>query len=261
MTARLRAYALWQGRDYLMDRGAPTALIGTLFGYMVGGPLVAGMHSHLAQMSAAQVARAGGIDAARASVMGEVTVTFLSLLLGNFVFLGALFAMNGIVANDRKLGYYRFLFSKPLSPDAYYGQAFLVHWVGFLLIASVLGLLYQALVGPVLTGPLYVAVALMYLCYAGLAFALSAAARWDWLSLVAVTVAANWLWIRFGQSTGPFTALLYLFPPIHRTSEVYSAVAKGASLPWPLLGWFAGYGVACFVIGLIVLRYRRMAIV
>lgn len=261
MTARLRAYALWQARDYLMDRGTPTALIGALFGYMVGGPLVGAAHLQLAQMSAVQVARAGGMAAARASVMAEVTLTFLSLLLGNLVFLGALFAMNGIVANDRKQGYYRFLFSKPLSPDRYYGQAFLVHWIGFLVIATVLGLLYQVLVAPVLSAPLFVAVALMYLCYAGVAFALSAAARWDWLSLVAVTVAANWAWLRFGQASSPLAALLYLFPPIHRTSEVYTAAAKGAELPWPLLGWFAGYGVACFVIGLIVLRYRRMAIV
>lgn len=261
MTARLRAYASWQIRDYLMDRGTPTALIGALFGYMVGGPLVGGTRIQLARMSAAQVARAGGMAAARASAMGEVTLTFLSLLLGNLVFLGALFAMNGIVANDRKLGYYRFLFAKPLAPQRYYGQAFVLHWAGFVLVTIVLGLLYQGLVAPVLTGTLLVTIALMYLCYAGVAFALSAAARWDWLSLVAVTVAANWLWLRFGRSTSPLTALLYLFPPIHRTSEVYSAAAKGTALPWPLLGWFAGYGVACFVIGLIVLRYRRMAIV
>ena len=260
MTARLRAYALWQIRDYLMDRGAPTALVGTLFGYMVAGPMVAVMNRNLASSPDA-VARLGGMVAARAAMVSDLTGMFLNMALGNIVFLGALFAMNGIVANDRKLGYYRFLFSKPLSPERYYGQAFLLHWAGFLLITTALGLMYQALVGPVLTGPLYLAVALMYLCYAGIAFALSAAARWDWLSLVAVTVAANWLWLRFGQSTGPFTPLLYLFPPIHRTSEVYSAAAKGASLPWPLLGWFAGYGVACFVIGLIVLRYRRMAIV
>ena len=260
MTARLRAYALWQGRDYLIDRGVPTALIATLFGYMVAASHVAEMNRTLAR-SPEVVARMGGMAAARAAMVSDLTTSFLGAALGNIVFLGALFAMNGIVANDRKQGYYRFLFSKPLSPDRYYGQAFLVHWVGFLLITSVLGLAYQALLGPVLTGPLYVAVALMYLCYAGIAFALSAAARWDWLSLVAVTVAAQLLWIRFGASTGPLPTLLYLLPPIHRTAEVYSAVAGGVALPWPLLGWFAGYGVACFVIGLIVLRYRRMAIV
>lgn len=259
--ARLGAYARWQVRDYLMDRGAPTALVGLLFGYMVGGPMVGSMNMSLVRMSPAAIARAGGLDAARASMVTELTSSFLTVALGNLVFLGALFAMNGIVANDRKLGYYRFLFSKPISPARYYGQAFVLHWAGFLFVTSILGLLYQALVGPVLGAPLYAAVALLYLCYAGIAFALSAAARWDWLSLVAVTVAANYLWLRYGNAHGPLSALLYLLPPLHRTSEVYSAVAGGHALPWPLLGWFAGYGAVSFAIGLVVLRFRRMAIV
>jgi hypothetical protein len=259
--ARLAAYVPWQARDYLMDRGAPTVLIGLLFGYMVAGPMLASLNLSLEHMPAGVVARAGGAAAARAASVAELTATLLGVLLGNLVFLGALFAMNGIVANDRKQGFYRFLFSKPLSPDRYYGQAFVVHWAGFLLVVTALGLVYQALVGPVLTVPLYVAVALMYLCYAGIAFALSAAARWDWLSLVAVTVAANYLWLRYGASKSVVAWLLYLLPPIHRTSAVYEAVAGGRPLPWDLLAWFAGYGAVCFVIGLVVLRHRRLAII
>jgi hypothetical protein len=259
--ARLGGYVPWQVRDYFMDRGAPTALVGTLFGYMVAGPMVASMNNRLERLSPAALAREGGLEAARTAMLSGFTATFLTLLLGNFVFLGALFAMNGIVANDRKQGFYRFLFSKPLSPPHYYGQAFVLHWAGFLVVSSLLGLLYQSLVGPVLSVALLVTIALMYLCYAGIAFALSAAARWDWLSLVAVTVAANYLWVRYGQSTSALAKLLYLFPPLHRTSEVYSAVAKGVALPWHLLAWFAAYGVISFVIGLVVLRYRRLAII
>lgn len=259
--ARLGAYALWQLRDYFMDRGAPTALVGTLFGYMVAGPMVSGMNRQLERMSPTVLAREGGLESARAAMIGDLTATFITLLLGNLVFLGALFAMNGIVANDRKQGFYRFLFSKPLSPDRYYGQAFVLHWGGFLVVTTLLGLLFHVLVGPILTTRLLVAVALMYLCYAGIAFALSAAARWDWLSLVAVTVAANYLWVRYGESESALATLLYLFPPIHRTSEVYTAVAKGMVLPWHLLGWFAGYGAIAFVIGLVVLRHRRLAII
>jgi hypothetical protein len=239
----------------------PTLLIGALFGYMVGGPMVASMHGTLDRMSPGAVARAGGLEAVRAAATADLTSTFLVVLLGNLVFLGALFAMNGIVANDRKQGYYRFLFAKPLAVERYYGQAFVLHAIGFLAIVTLLGLLCHALVGPVLTGALYVAVALVYLCYAGIAFALSAAARWDWLSLVAVTVAANYFWLRYGETHSPLAALLYLLPPIHRTAEVYTAVAKGTALPWHLLCWFAGYGVACFIVGLGVLRYRRLAII
>lgn len=259
--ARLGAYALWQIRDYFIDRGTPTALIGALFGYMVGGPMLAGVSMRLARMSPNAIAGLGGFDAARATMLAELTGTFLTLLLGNLVFLGALFAMNGIVANDRKLGFYRFLFSKPLTPERYYGQAFVLHWAGFLLVFTLLALLFHLLVAPVLTLSLVAAVGLMYLCYAGIAFALSAAARWDWLSLVAVTVASNYLWTRYGESRGALAGLLYLFPPLHRTSEVYAAVAKHVALPWHLLGWFAGYGAVCFVIGLVVLRHRRLAII
>ena len=259
--ARLVRYAPWQVRDYFMDRGVPTALVGSLFGYMVASSAVRSINVQLERMSPAALARQGGFEAARTALFSDFTATFLMLLLGNFVFLGALFAMNGIVANDRKQGFYRFLFSKPLAPLRYYGQAFVVHWAGFLVVSVLLGLVYHALVGPVLSVPLLIAIALMYLCYAGIAFALSAAARWDWLSLVAMTVAANYVWVRYGESTSALRSALYLFPPLHRTSEVYTAVAKGLALPWHLLWWFAAYGAVSFVIGLVVLRYRRLAIV
>lgn len=259
--ARLGGYAPWQIRDYLMDRGTPTVLVGALFGYMVSGPMMGAMNMRLERLSPTALAQMGGYETVRASMVTELTSTALELLLGNLVFLGALFAMNGIVANDRKLGYYRFLFSKPLAPERYYGQAFVLHWAGFLGTITLLGLVYQALVGPVLTTRLYTAVAFLYLCYAGIAFALSAAARWDWLSLVAVTVASNYVWGRFGETRSALAGLLYLFPPIHRTGEVYSAVSKGTTLPWSLLAWFAAYGTASFVIGLLVLRVRRLAIV
>ena len=78
---------------------------------------------------------------------------------------------------------------------------------------------------------------------------------------MAVTVAANYLWARFGETRTTLAGLLYLCPPIHRTGEVYTAVAKGQALDWPLLEWFAAYGIACYIIGLVVLRYRRLAIV
>ena len=57
-------------------------------------------------------------------------------------------------------------------------------------------------------------------------------------------------------------------PPV-APDEVYVAVsgtpvisAAGApAVPWPLVGWFGGYGILCYIAGLIVLRFRRLAIV
>lgn len=259
--SQIGRYSLWQLRDYLMDRGTPTFIVSTLFGYLSLSSMLPSLRRGLEQVSANQIARYGSVEAAREAMVREFNFAFLHSFLGAIVFLGALFAMRGIVADDRKLGYYRFLFSKPLTPARYYGQAFVVHGLGFAFVALVLGALYGIMVAPVLSVPLLSMLMLVYLCYAGIAFLLSAAARWDWLSLVSVTVAATYLWGRFGQSDSVLAKLLYLLPPLHKTGEVYEAAARGVASPWQTIAWIAGYGVLSFIAGLVVLRHRRLAII
>jgi ABC-type transport system involved in multi-copper enzyme maturation permease subunit len=259
--ARLRAYGRWQLRDYFVERGAPTSVVIGLLGWLLVAPMMSRLGARLDNVSAGAIVKYGSRAAAQHAMLLDMSAEALSSSLGAIVFVGALFAMNGIVANDRKQGFYRFLFAKPVSPPAYYGQAFVLHGLGFLSIIAAMSLVYGALVTPVLDASLLAAVGATYLCYAGLAFALSAAARWDWLSLVSVSVAATYVWDRFGQSSSPAAWLAYLFPPLHRASEVYNAAGGGVALPWHLVLWFAGYGAICFVIGLVVLRYRRLAII
>lgn len=258
--ARLARYALWQLRDYLLDRGGPTFIISVLLGYLTVAPRLTGLHDTMAQVPARMIAKHGSVELARAAVLADFNGGVAGSLMGALVFLGALLGMNGIVANDRKSGYYRFLFSKPVSPSRYYGQAFLVHCAGFLLVVGVLDAVYGMLVAPLLTGPRLLTIALVFLCYAGIAFLLSAAARWDWLSLVVVTIAVTYLWETFEKSASPLAALLYLLPPLHRTDQIYHAAARGTALPMHSLLWLAGYGAACMLAGLVVLRYRRLAI-
>ena len=258
--SRIAAYAPWQLRDYLIDRGAPTFLVSALFGYIGIGTMLQALSASIARMSPAQLARYGGAGGARVSMVHDLSAGFLDNFLGVVVFLGALFAMNGIVANDRKMGFYRFLFAKPVSPMRYYGQGFLVNWAGFAIVVALLALVYGSLVTPVISLTLVASLLLMFLCYAGIGFALSAAARWDWLSLVTVTVFATYAWQRWGTSENVLAKLLYLLPPLDRTSKVYHALATGEAPPWNLVLWLAGYGAACWVIGLLVLRVRRLAI-
>jgi hypothetical protein len=267
--ARVGAYALWQLRDYLKDRGLPTFIVALLSGYLGLSPIIERMPTRADAVPPMLLARFGSAEAVYAARMMEFNHAFLRGILGTLVFLGALFAMNGIVANDRKQGFYRFLFAKPMTPARYYGQAFFVHWAGFIAVMIVLGLVHGVLIWPVLSRPLLIVIALMFVAYGGIAFLLSAAARWDWMSLVAVTVAATFLWGRYGESTHPLATLLYLLPPLHRADEVYASVsgvpmyASGAPtvIPWSILAWLVGYGAACFAAGLVVLRYRRLAIV
>jgi hypothetical protein len=267
--AQVGRYGFWQLRDYVMDRGLPTLIVCVLFGYLTLAPMLVGYRHQMDTLPPRLIAKYGGVEGARVALMHDVNTMFLRTFLGVVVFLGALFAMNGIVANDRKQGFYRFLFAKPMTPARYYGQAFFVHWAGFVAVMIVLGLVHGVLIWPVLSRPLLIVIALMFVAYAGIAFLLSAAARWDWMSLVAVTVAATFLWGRYGDSTHPLARLLYLLPPLHRADDVYASVsgvpmyASGAPtvIPWSILAWLAGYGAACFAAGLVVLRYRRLAIV
>jgi hypothetical protein len=257
--ARLGAYTLWQARDYVMNRGLPTLIIALLLGYlgissmevqskMRGGP------------SPDRILKYGSVEAAQLVMRHDLSTMFLSSFLGTFVFLGALFAVNGIVSNDRKLGYYRFLFAKPVMPGAYYGTEFLANSLGFLALTVVLAFVYGLVVEPVLGVPLLVAVGSGFLCYAGLGFALSALSRWDWLSLVAVAGVADLLWTFYAASTNVFVVLLRpLFPPVNRTSGIYAAAANGIALPWHSVLWLAGYGMIAFVAGLVILRQRRLA--
>jgi hypothetical protein len=259
--ARLGAYALWQFRDYALNRGAPTLIVALLFGYLGVAQMLARLRAASEQMPPRLIAQYGSVDAALLAMRHDMSTAFLSSFVGTIVFLGALFATNGIVANDRKQGFFRFLFAKPVTPPAYYGAEFVVNGIGFLVIVAGLGLLYGTLMVPALSGTLLGTTALVYLCYAGLAFALSAATRWDWLGLVAAAGAAEILWPMFGHSKSVFTPLLYLLPPVHRTGAVYEAAVRGVALPWHSLLWFGGYGAAAFVAGLLILRYRRLAII
>jgi hypothetical protein len=256
--ARLGRYSLWQMRDYAFNRGVPTMIVALLFGYLGVSAMLAALHGPTGP-PVRLIEEYGSIDAARTAWQHQLSVNFVATFLGMFAFLGALIAMNGIVSNDRKLGFYRFLFAKPMTPAAYYGAEFLVNGACFLALTVLLALLYGAIIEPVLSVRLLVAVSAGYLCYAGLGFALSALSRWDWLSLVAVAGAADILWKLYGASTNPLAVLLRLFPPVHRTSEAYSAVAHGMPLPWQSVLWLAGYGTIAFVAGLAILRHRRLA--
>jgi len=255
--ARLGRYSLWQLRDYAFNRGLPTLIVALLFSVLI--VVMSGESAKPGDTMAAMIRRYGSVAAARLAMRHELSVAFITNFLGAYVFVGAMFATNGIVANDRKFGFYRFLFAKPVVPSAYYGAEFVVNGLAFMVLTAALALVYGAVIEPILSVTFIAAVGAVYLCYAGLGFALSAVSRWDWLSLVAVAAAADILWRFYGSSASPLAWLLPLLPPVHHTAEAYSAVARGMPLPWQSVLWLAGYGAIAFIAGLAILRHRRLA--
>lgn len=242
--ASISRYLPWMLRDYSTNQGPATLIVMLLIGYAAIQP---------------------AMRAAASGVLGEPEMTeeLVLQLLRSFAsplaFLGTLFATNGIIANDRKLGFYRFLFSKPLNPLAYYTVTFAVYGIGLLIVTTLLVSVAALALEPVFPVELFLVIAWMYLAYGGVGFLLSAAWRFDWLSLVTVVLGSNIAWRLWGESDSPLRVLLYLLPPFHRESRIYDWIGRPeAEVPWSIMLWIGGYGVACLLLGLVVLRKRPL---
>jgi hypothetical protein len=234
-------YAPWIARDYLSNQGPSTGLVIVLIAFL-----------------SLQSATVSGVNVG--TMPTDVLQRVIRQLVSSLVFLGTFFATNGIVANDRKQGYYKFLFSKPVSPPAYYAMTFVVYGAGLLLVTLALLALWAVVVRPMFPPTLFAVVAVMYVAYGGIGLLLSAAWRFDWLSLVTVLIVANVGWGLWGDTTGPVYWLLHVLPPVHRADRVYDLVLRspGDAIPWPSIAWLGGYGFACFLLGLLVIRKRPL---
>lgn len=241
-SARLGRYALWHLRDYLRDKGIATLITLGLVGYLTQIPIM-------------RAREAGFSGEVMAQVADQAFVSALKFL----GFVGVLFATNGIVADDRRHGYFRLLFAKPVSIVTYYAQKWLVYGVGFLIVCGMLLAVHGATVEPFFPATFLPTFALIYVALGGIGFLLSAAWRFDWLSLAAVLGLSDMMWLLFRENSGVTGALIRLLPPVHLLDGLYHDVRMGNPLAATDVAWLGGYGALCFVVGLVVVRRRPLA--
>ena len=173
--------------------------------------------------------------------------------------LSVLIAMNGIVSTDRKNGYYRFLFSKPVNPVVYYAQLFVVYGIGLLTAMAVLSSLFH-LIFPafsIVNFLLYAAV--IYVAMGGIGFFLSVATRYDWLSLAAIWLGSRILRGVYGPKHDWRSKAVELLPPVHRLDEVANSLIGRGTANTTEVVWLVGYGLFFFVLGLVIIRYGSLA--
>jgi len=240
--ARIARYALWHLRDYLREKGVATLITLGLVGYLTQIPIMRARDAGFSPELMAQVADQAFVSALK--------------FLG---FVGVLFATNGMVADDRRHGYYRLLFAKPVSIVEYYAQKWVVYGAGFLIICALLLGIYGLTVEAFFPATFLPTFALIYLALGGIGFLLSAAWRFDWLSLAAVLGLSDMLWLLFRDDVGVVSALVRLLPPVFLLDGVYQAVRLGEAMPVTDMLWLGGYGLACFIAGLLVVRRRPLA--
>jgi hypothetical protein len=237
---RLGRYSLWQFRDFWLDHGIAILIIGFLWGYVLLEPLRRTMGP---QWNAP-----------------NSPVRSLSLQVASAVVsLAVLIALNGIVSTDRKQGYYRFLFAKPVNPVAFYSQAFFVDMVGVLVAMLVLASLLRLIVPTFSIINYLLYSALIYVAMGGIGFFLSVATRFDWVTLAAVWLGSRVLRSVYGPANDYRSKLVEVLPPVHKLDELAnSLIANGTANIWDV-AWLAGYGMLFFGLGLVILRRGALA--
>jgi len=234
MPSNLHRYALWQFRDFIRDRGIALLLVGFLIGFTIIGPFKA---------------MGGAMDE-------RMTSRILAATLSQIAFIAAFIALNGIVSNDRKLGYYRFLFSKPVSIPAYYAQLFFVYLVGFLAVCAVLLGIFMLFARPVPpVGPL-VFCGLVFLSFGGIAFLVSSLFRYDWPILAAIFLGSSILQSMWQYEEGWKRMILSILPPIYKLPALMPPIIERGTVDAQAVLWLLGYSAICFAGGLFVLKQR-----
>jgi len=235
----LARYSLWQFRDFAIDRGLSILIIGLLWGYALIEPVRRAVGSALP---------------GTASPLWLVAMQVSSAIVS----VSVLIALNGIVSADRKAGYYRFLFSKPVSPVFFYAQLFFVYMVGVLAAMLVLSSLLHRLV-PTFSIPYFLLyTALVYIAMGGIGFFLSVTTRYDWLSLAAVWLGARVLRGLYGAGDDLRSKLVQLLPPVHKLDDVANSLIGTGSAHMADVVWLFGYGALFFVLGLAALRWGQL---
>lgn len=237
MSDNLRRYALWQMRDFGRDRAIALMIIGLALGFLFLSP-VKMMQVQVTEASAKQL---------------------MMMSLQQIVFICAFVALNGIVSNDRKQGYYRFLFSKPVSIPAYYAQQFAIYFVGFMVVMAALLGLFAFLVYPLSPAAPLTYCAIVYLSLGGIAFFISSLFRFDWPILAAVFLASLALNMIWGTSDGWRKLVVAALPPLNKLSSMLGTLLDKGTVETNDLLWLLGYSLLFFLAGLFVLRRRPIA--
>jgi hypothetical protein len=235
---RLGKYSLWQFRDFALEKGISIGIIGLLFGYLQLLPLRISFPDQLP---------------------AELITRMVNTLAGTLVLISVFIAVNGIISTDRKQGYYRFMFAKPVSPVRYYGQLFFVNLAGVLSGMLLLAAVFFAFVGEFSVWNLLLYTALFYLAFGGIGFFISAATKHDWVVMAAVWLGSAVLRALYASGHDWKSKAVQLLPPVHKVEGVASTILADGAAPLADVAWLAGYGALFFVLGLVVLKRRPLA--
>lgn len=243
MRGRLGAYAAWQARDFVFERGFPMLIVSTLMLF----PVFA-------------ITRVVRRQAPEGIEVGEMVLSALLQTMPILGFALVILAVNGLVSNDRHRGYFRFLFSKPISLVRYYVQAFLISGAGVLLVGLLILLLFYTLAYPILPLGMLAFLGLYFIGLGGLCFLFSSVFRTDWILVAGLWTVASILRALYPAEESWYGRVFHvIMPPFHLASGLSESLVRGQAVVVSDVIWLSGYGLGAFMLGLLLLRWRPLA--
>ena len=234
MSDNLRRYSLWQMRDFGRDRAIALLIIGLALGFTFVSP-VKMMQVQITEVSAKQI---------------------LMVSMQQIVYICAFVGLNGIISNDRKQGYYRFLFSKPVSIPAYYAQQFVIYFVGFMAVMALLLGVFAFFIYPLSPIAPLTYCAIVFLSLGGIAFFISSLFRFDWPILAGVFLGSALLHTIWQYSDGWRKLVIAALPPLNKLSGMLPSLMDQGTVDTNTVLWLLGYSLLFFLAGIFVLRRR-----
>jgi hypothetical protein len=227
MTATLLQYSPRQLRDTLLTRGAAMSVIAVVFSL----PIL---------MVAVRIPPNG------AAVLLDGTLSAMSPFL-------VMVATYGIIGEDVRRGYFRFLFAKPISPVLYYAQAFLAALIAFLAAQLIVVAVFALAVEPAWPERWLLERTVFFLSLGSVIFALSRVLSIDWLIGLLLFVVGQGVrdWYPVSESLRG-KVFNVVFPPSHLMG---SGLFPVEGIEWGHVAWVVGYAAMCLAIGLSLVRF------
>jgi hypothetical protein len=244
-------YVPWIARDYLLWGGIATFVLLVAFGAFLSEGLIL--------IANAQSAGPLSWSLNPAELRGVATKLMVALAT-----IGPVIATLGIASKDRQLGYYRFLFSRPISAPTYYVVTFGVNGIGFMLVAAALWGAFALFFQPMPAAAYLAMMALSYLFLGGLIFLISVLVRYDLVILVLIyaTASATWDVLDGGPPVSwvlKARPVLSLLPPVKQHLELIFAILRAdVPLSWLTGAWVFAYGTMCVVAATLLLKRRAL---
>jgi ABC-type transport system involved in multi-copper enzyme maturation permease subunit len=248
MTARLLRYARYQVGDYLTQRLVLPVILVAFF---------AGLPAYMMTRGSPQgfMQSPEGIRLAQQLFTQSVTL---------FLPLGAFLGAVGVMSADRQQGYFRFLFSKPVNVSAYYAQAYVVHALILVAAFGVITWGFGAYTVHLSVHRAMEAAALTFVLIGGAGLLLGALMRFDAAVLIAIYL-LGLIVQQLARAPGSGGLPRWLagvgaaLPPVVKLDDVRNQLYAGTALDQAPLWHVLGYGAACWVLGLLLLRRLSLA--